>query len=76
VSCLFCDLPEPNYQPDTGVDFICGFCVILLANVDQEDLKRTYQKALNKAIVGYFSGFPSVTFFMIFNNTISFMGKD
>ena len=44
--CLFCKEPERTYKPD--VDFICGSCVILLADGDQADLKRAYQKALNK----------------------------
>ena len=48
MSCLFCNLPEPNYKPDPQVDFICGRCVILLADADQEDLKRAYDKAKAK----------------------------
>ena len=48
MSCLFCNLPEPNYKPDPQVDFICGSCVILLADAEQEDLKKAYQKALNE----------------------------
>jgi len=48
MSCLFCNHPEPNYKPDPQVDFICGECVILLADADQADLKRAYQKALDK----------------------------
>ena len=48
MSCLFCNLSEPNYKPDPQVEFICGECVILLADADQADLKRAYQKALDK----------------------------
>ena len=44
--CLFCNEPEKSYQPD--VDFICGTCVILLADADQADLKQANQKALNE----------------------------
>ena len=46
--CLFCNEPEPSYKPE--VDFICGTCVVLLADADQADLKTAYQKAL---IEGY-----------------------
>ena len=48
MSCLFCNLPEPNYKPYPQVDFICGGCVILLADAEQADLKNAYQKALNE----------------------------
>ena len=48
MSCLFCNLPEQNYKPDLRVDFICGECVILLADADQADLKNAFQKALIK----------------------------
>jgi hypothetical protein len=48
MSCLFCNHPEPNYKPTPQVEFICGECVILLADADQADLKRAYQKALDK----------------------------
>jgi hypothetical protein len=46
--CLFCNLPEPNYKLDPQVDFICGGCVILLADAGQEDLKKACQKALDE----------------------------
>jgi len=48
VSCLFCNIPEPNYTPGPQVDYICGLCVVSLADADQEDLKKAYQKALNE----------------------------
>ena len=46
--CLFCNEPEKNYKPGPDVDFICGSCVVLLADADQADLKTAYQKALNE----------------------------
>jgi len=48
VSCLFCNIPEPNYKPATDVNYICGGCVILLADASQDDLKKAYQKALDE----------------------------
>ena len=44
--CLFCNQPEPGYKSE--IDFICGSCVVLLADADQADLKNAYQKALNE----------------------------
>jgi hypothetical protein len=44
--CLFCNEPEPSYKPE--VDYICGSCVVLLADADQDDLKKAYAKALDK----------------------------
>ena len=46
--CLFCNEPEKNYNPGSHIDYVCGLCVILLADADQEDLKKSYQKALNE----------------------------
>ena len=48
MACLFCNEPEKNYQPEPGVEYICGACVCLLAGADQDDLKRAYAKALDK----------------------------
>ena len=59
MSCLFCNHPEPNYKPDSQVDFICGSCVILLADADQADLKNAYQKALNEGYIGKVSALES-----------------
>ena len=42
--CLFCDKPEPNYDPGPNIDFICGSCVLLLLTADQ-DLKQALIKA-------------------------------
>jgi hypothetical protein len=47
-ACIFCNEPEKGYRPGKDIDFICGCCVILLADADQDDLKRAYQKALDK----------------------------
>ena len=44
--CLFCNEPEPSCKPE--VDYICGSCVVLLADADQADLKKAYQKALSE----------------------------
>jgi len=46
--CLFCNKPEKNYKPGKDIDFICSSCVLILANAEQEDLKKGYQKALNE----------------------------
>jgi len=43
--CSFCNEQEKSYKPE--VDFICGGCVILLADAEQADLKRAYAKALD-----------------------------
>ena len=45
--CLFCNRPENGYKPGPDIEFICGSCVILLADADQDDLKRAYRKALD-----------------------------
>jgi len=45
-ACLFCNEPTKDYRPCNGIEFICGDCVILLADADQADLKRAYAKAL------------------------------
>ena len=48
MSCLFCNLSETNYKPESHIDYICGRCVILLTDADQADLKKSYSKALDK----------------------------
>jgi len=48
MNCLFCCDPEPNYKPETGIDFICSKCVQMLLAADQEDLKRAYSKAIER----------------------------
>jgi hypothetical protein len=59
MSCLFCNLPEPNYKPDPQVDLICGSCVILLADASQDDLKKAYQKALDEGYLRKVSALES-----------------
>ena len=44
--CLFCAGIEKNCKP--GTDFICSRCVQILLAADQEQLKRAYQKAMDK----------------------------
>ncbi len=44
--CLFCNGPDKSYKPSPGKVFICGICVILLADADQDDLKRAPAKAI------------------------------
>jgi len=58
--CLFCNEPEKSYKPE--VDFICGGCVILLADAEQVDLKNAYQKALDE---GYLSKVSALESFII-----------
>jgi hypothetical protein len=58
--CSFCNEQEKSYKPE--VDFICGGCVILLADADQEDLKKSYQKALNE---GYLRKASALESFLI-----------
>ena len=48
MTCLFCNGIEKNYKPDQHIDYICGLCVVLLADADQDDLKKSYKKALDK----------------------------
>ena len=59
MSCLFCNYSGPSYKPGPHVDYICGSCVILLANADQADLKKAYQKALNKSYLRKVSALES-----------------
>ena len=58
--CLFCNEPEKSYKPEC--DYVCGLCVILLADADQSDLKKSYQKALNE---GYLSKASALELFII-----------
>ena len=59
MSCLFCNHPESSCIPSPQVDYICGLCVVLLADADQADLKRAYQKALNKGYLRKVSALES-----------------
>ncbi len=60
--CLFCNGAEKNYKPGSQVDFICGTCVQLLLNASQEDLKRSYIKAMN---AGYDNKAEAIKLFLI-----------
>ena len=62
MSCLFCNLPEPNYKPESHIDFICGGCVILLTDADQDDLKRAYGKAI---AMGYLNKASAIESFLM-----------
>ena len=62
MSCLFCNLPEPNYKPESHIDFICGSCVVLLADADQDDLKRAYGKAI---AMGYLNKASAIESFLM-----------
>ena len=48
MNCLFCCDPEPNYNPETGIDFICSWCVQMLLAAHQEDLNRAYSEAIKR----------------------------
>ena len=60
--CLFCNRPENGYKPGPDIEFICGSCVILLADAGQDDLKRAYQKALDE---GYHRKLSALESFII-----------
>ena len=48
--CLFCDGMEKDYKPAKGIDYICSGCVLLLADANQDDLKRACVKAIEKGL--------------------------
>jgi hypothetical protein len=58
--CLFCNEPEKSYKPEC--DYVCGLCVILLADADQADLKKSCKKALNE---GYLRKASALELFII-----------
>ena len=60
--CLFCDGQEKNYRPGADNDFICGSCVQLLSDAEQDDLKRAHTKAIGK---GYLSEARAIESFII-----------
>ena len=62
MNCQFCNLPEPNYKPESHIDFICGGCVILLADADQENLKKAHTLAIEK---GYLNKANAIESFLI-----------
>ena len=62
MHCLFCSKQEKNYKPDPHVEFICGSCVVLLADADQDDLKRAHGKAV---AMGYLNKASAIESFLI-----------
>jgi len=62
MNCLFCNNQERNYKPDPHVDFICGRCVVLLADASQEDLKKAHTLAIEK---GYLNKANAIESFLI-----------
>jgi len=60
--CLFCNGQEPNYKSDPGIEIICSRCVILLADANQDDLKRAYAKAIEK---GYLNKARAIESFLV-----------
>jgi hypothetical protein len=60
--CLFCNGLEIKYKPETGIDFICSRCVQMLLAADQEELKRAYDKAIDK---GYTNKASAIESFLI-----------
>jgi len=50
MNCLFCDGLEKICKPTKGIDYICSSCVLLLADANQDDLKRAYVKADAKGL--------------------------
>jgi hypothetical protein len=57
--CLFCDGMEKDYKPAKGIDYICSGCVLLLADANQDDLKRAYVKAEAKGLENKVSALKS-----------------
>ena len=47
-ACLFCNCPENNYKAGPDTDFICSPCVQILLQGNQIELKRAYDKAIEK----------------------------
>ena len=59
MNCLFCDGMEKDYKPAKGIDYICSGCVLLLADANQDDLKRAYVKAEAKGLENKVSALKS-----------------
>lgn len=62
LNCLFCNGKKKNYKPEPDTDFICGSCIQLFLNANQEDLRRAYKKALDK---GYINKARAIESFLI-----------
>jgi hypothetical protein len=48
MNCLFCCDSETDNKPSTGKDLICPLCAQLLLEADQDDLKRSYDRAIER----------------------------
>ena len=59
LNCLFCNGQEKKYKPEPDTDFICGSCVQLFSNANQEDLRRAHKKSLNKKYINKASAIES-----------------
>ena len=46
--CLCCN-QEENYNRNSDTEYVCGSCVQLLFNADQDELKRAHELALAKS---------------------------
>ena len=57
--CLFCNLPEENYRPPKGTDYVCSQCVQTLLKFDQDELKFGYDLAIKKGFIGKASAIKS-----------------
>jgi hypothetical protein len=62
LTCLFCNDSEKEYNPGPGADFICSQCIQLFLGADQEELKRAYEKAIDK---GYTNKARAIESFLI-----------
>jgi hypothetical protein len=62
MGCLFCGNLEKNYKSDPGNDFICSRCVQVFTAADQVELRRAYNKAIEK---GYPNKIRAIESFLI-----------
>ena len=57
-ACLFCN----RFEYKSDCDYICGSCVQILLSVDQAELKRAHEKAVDK---GYGNKARAIESFLI-----------
>ena len=62
MGCLFCNQEEKAYKAHDGVDYICSKCVQIFIAADQAELKRAYDKAIEK---GYQNKVRAIESFLI-----------
>jgi hypothetical protein len=62
MDCLFCFELEPEYKPETRIDFVCSWCVQMFLGADQQDLKTAHSKAIEK---GYQNKAKAIESFLI-----------